>query len=134
VSETVTEEACGFKNLVTLIIKTDKGEERVSGTVFFRGRSRIVAVGCYTMDLIPEGHVLVSRHMDQPGVIGRAATILGKNNINIAGMQVGRFNPKEPALMVLNVDSDVPQPVIDEMRSLPGIFSMTFARISDEKI
>jgi len=134
ISETVTEEAHGFKNLITLKIKTDKGEESVSGTVFFKGRSRIVAVGGYTMDMIPEGHVLVSKHLDQPGVIGRASTILGKNNINIAGMQVGRFNPKEPALMVLNVDSDVPQSVIEEMRSLPGIFSMTFAKISDEKI
>jgi D-3-phosphoglycerate dehydrogenase len=134
VSETVTQESSGFKNLITLKIKTDKGEESVSGTVFFKGRSRIVAVGGYTMDMIPEGHVLVSRHLDQPGVIGRAATILGKNNINIAGMQVGRFNPSEPALMVLNVDSNVPAAVIDEIRGLPGIFSMSFAKISDEKI
>jgi len=134
VSETVTEEARGFKNLITIKIRTDKGEESVSGTVFQKGRSRIVAVGSYTMDLIPEGHLLVSKHVDQPGVIGRAATVLGKNNINIAGMQVGRFNPKEPALMVLNVDSPVPQPVIEELRGLPGISSMTFAKISDEKI
>jgi len=134
ISETVTEEAHGFKNLITLKIKTDKGEESVSGTVFFKGRSRIVAVGGYTMDMIPEGHVLVSKHLDQPGVIGRAATILGQNKINIAGMQVGRFKAGEPALMVLNVDSDVPAAVIEEIRSLPGIFSMSFAKISDEKI
>lgn len=134
ISETVTEEAHGFKNLITIRIKTDKGEETVSGTVFFKGRSRIVAVGGYTMDMIPEGHVLVSRHLDKPGVIGRASTILGKNNINIAGMQVGRIKANEPALMVLNVDSDVPQAVIDELRGLPGISSMTFAKISDERI
>jgi D-3-phosphoglycerate dehydrogenase len=36
--------------------------------------------------------------------------------------------------MVLNVDSPVPQPVIEELRGLPGISSMTFAKISDEKI
>jgi len=134
ISETVTQEAHGFKNLITIKIKTDKGEETVSGTVFFKGRSRIVAVGGYTMDMIPEGHILVSRHHDKPGVIGRASTILGKNNINIAGMQVGRVKADEPALMVLNVDSSVPQAVIDELRGLPGISSMTFAKISDEKI
>lgn len=134
VSETVTQESSGFKNLITIRIKTDKGEETVSGTVFFKGRSRIVAVGGYTMDMIPEGYVIVSRHLDKPGVIGRASTILGKCNINIAGMQVGRVQPGEHAIMVLNVDSEVPQEVMDEIRGMPGIFTATFAKISSEKI
>lgn len=134
VSETVTQEAHGFKNLITIKIKTDKGEESVSGTVFFKGRSRIVAVGGYTMDMIPEGYVIVSRHLDKPGVIGRASTILGKNNINIAGMQVGRISPEKDAIMVLNVDSEVPPAVMDEIRSMPGIFTATFAKISSQKI
>jgi D-3-phosphoglycerate dehydrogenase len=134
VSETVTQEASGFKNLITIKIKTDKGEESVSGTVFFKGRSRIVAVGGYTMDMIPEGYVIVSRHLDKPGVIGRASTILGKNNINIAGMQVGRITPGEQAIMVLNVDSEVPAAVMEEIRAMPGISTATFAKISSEKI
>jgi len=134
VSETVTQESSGFKNLITIRIKTDKGEETVSGTVFFKGRSRIVAVGGYTMDMIPEGYVIVSRHLDKPGVIGRASTILGKCNINIAGMQVGRVQPGEHAIMVLNVDSEVPAQVMEEIRSMPGIFTATFAKISSEKI
>ena len=133
-SETVTEEAHGFKNLITIRVKTDKTEETVSGTVFVKGRSRIVSVDKYTMDLIPEGYVIVSRHLDRPGVIGRASTILGKCNINIAGMQVGRINPGEEALMVLNVDSEVPENVMKEIRSMPGIFSATFAKISSKKI
>jgi D-3-phosphoglycerate dehydrogenase len=134
ISETVTEESSGFKNLITLRIRTDTSEESVSGTVFFRGRSRIVAVGGYTMDMIPEGHVIVSRHLDKPGVIGRASTILGRCNINIAGMQVGRITPGEEALMVLNVDSEVPAEVMDEIRSMPGIFTATYAKISSGKI
>jgi D-3-phosphoglycerate dehydrogenase len=134
VSETVTEESHGFKNLITIKVKTDKISMAVSGVVFGKDRSRIVSVGKYTMDLIPEGYVIVSRHMDKPGVIGRASTILGKCNINIAGMQVGRINPGEEALMVLNVDSEVPEDVMKEIRSMPGIFSATFARISSQKI
>jgi len=134
VSETVTQDANGFRNLITIKIKTDKGEESVSGTVFFKGRSRIVAVGGYTMDMIPEGYVIVSPHPHKPGVIGRASTILGKNNINIAGMQVGRINAGEQAIMVLNVDSEVPAAVMDEIRSMPGISTATFAKISGKMI
>ncbi|HNX17791.1 MAG TPA: phosphoglycerate dehydrogenase [Methanoregula sp.] len=134
VSETVTGEAHGFKNLITIRVKTDKTEMAVSGTVFAKGRSRIVSIGKYTMDMIPEGYVIVSRHLDKPGVIGRASTILGKCNINIAGMQVGRITPGEEALMILNVDSAVPDEVMKEIRSMPGIFSATFARISSKNI
>jgi D-3-phosphoglycerate dehydrogenase len=134
ISETVTQESSGFKNLITLRIRTDTSEDTVSGTVFFKGRSRIVAVDGYTMDMIPEGYVIVSRHLDEPGVIGRASTILGKCSINIAGMQVGRINPGEEAIMVLNVDSEVPPEVMDEIRSMPGIFTAKFAKISSERI
>jgi D-3-phosphoglycerate dehydrogenase len=134
VSETVTAESHGFKNLITIKIKTDKTEMSVSGSVFAKGRSRIVSVNQYTMDLIPEGFVIVSGHMDKPGVIGRASTMLGKHNINIAGMQVGRVTPNEEALMILNVDSEVSEEIIKEFRALQGISSAKFARISDKRI
>jgi len=128
-SETITEDAHGFKNLITLNIKTDKMTETMSGTVFFRGRSRIVAIGGYTMDMVPEGYVIVSRHLDKAGVIGRASTILGQANINIAGMQVGRINRGEEAIMVLNVDSEVPSEIMDEIRTKVGIFTAKFAKL-----
>jgi D-3-phosphoglycerate dehydrogenase len=134
VSETITADAQGFKNLITIRVITDKGEESVSGTVFFKGRSRIVAIGGYTMDMIPEGCVIVSRHLDKPGVIGRASTILGQANINIAGMQVGRINPGQEAIMVLNVDSEVPPEIMDEIRAKVGIFTGHFAKLSDNWI
>jgi D-3-phosphoglycerate dehydrogenase len=129
VRETITDESLGFKNLITLRVKTDRMEETMSGTVFMKGRSRIVAIGGYTMDMIPAGYVIVSRHLDKPGVIGRASTILGSHEINIAGMQVGRINPGEEAIMVLNVDSEVPPEVMEEIRTKVGIFSAKFAKI-----
>lgn len=134
ISETTTPDGGGFKSLVTIRVKTDIMEETMSGTVFYKGRSRIVAIGGYTMDMIPEGYVIVSRHLDKPGVIGRASTILGKGNVNIAGMQVGRIKPGEEAIMVLNVDSEVSPDMMDEIRSMTGIFTAVFAKISDTLI
>ncbi|MCX6693281.1 MAG: phosphoglycerate dehydrogenase [Methanomicrobiales archaeon] len=130
VSETMTQESDGFRSILTVRLKTDKMEETIGGTVFFKGRSRIVSIGGYTMDMIPEGYVIVSRHLDKPGVIGRASTILGKGSVNIAGMQVGRINPGEEAIMVLNVDSEISPEMMDEIRSMPGIFTAKFAKIS----
>jgi D-3-phosphoglycerate dehydrogenase len=129
ISETVTGETRGFKNLIELTIQTDKGEETIAGSVFSRSRIRIVGIGGYTMDLDPTGHLIISKHLDRPGVIGRAATTLGRIDVNIAGMQVGRIRPGEEAIMVLNVDSDVPPEAIEEIRKHPGIFSAWFVDI-----
>jgi D-3-phosphoglycerate dehydrogenase len=129
IRETVTEESHGFKNLITIRAKADRMEEAMSGSVLMKGRSRIVAIGGYTMDMIPEGYVIVSRHLDKPGVIGRASTILGEANINIAGMQVGRINPGEEAIMVLNVDSEVPPEVMEKIRAKVGIFTAKFVKL-----
>lgn len=129
VKETITEEAKGFRNLISVSVKTDLMSETMSGSVFMKDRIRIVSIGGYTMDMIPEGFVIVSRHLDKPGVIGRASTILGEHQINIAGMQVGRIKPGEEAIMVLNVDSEVPPAVMEQIRAKAGIFTAIFARL-----
>ncbi len=129
VSETTTGETQGFKNLITITAKTDQMVESVSGNVSAPDRARIVNIGGYMTDLTPTGHVVISRHIDKPGVIGKAATILGRANVNIAGMQVGRHKPGEEALMVLTVDSAVPADAMDEIRKIDGIHTAKHAAI-----
>jgi D-3-phosphoglycerate dehydrogenase len=129
VSESITEESRGFTNLVTMRAKTDKMTESVSGNVSGPAKLRIVGIGEYSTDLAPGGHVVISRHLDVPGVIGRFATILGECEINIAGMQVGRNRPGEEAIMVLNVDSEVPPEAMERMRASKGVFTAKYAHI-----
>jgi D-3-phosphoglycerate dehydrogenase len=128
-SETTTEEAQGFRNIISITAKTDKMTESVSGSVSGPNRARIVSIGGYMTDLTPTGHVVISRHTDKPGVIGKAATILGRVNVNIAGMQVGRHKPGEEALMVLTVDSAVPADAMAEIRRIDGIHTAKHAEI-----
>ncbi len=128
-SETTTEEAQGFRNIISITAKTDKMTESVSGSVSAPNRARIVSIGGYMTDLTPTGHVVISRHTDKPGVIGKAATILGRVNVNIAGMQVGRHKPGEEALMVLTVDSSVPADAMEEIKKIDGIYTAKHAEI-----
>ncbi len=128
-SETTTEEAQGFRNIISITAKTDRMTESVSGSVSGPNRARIVSIGGYMTDLTPTGHVVISRHTDKPGVIGKAATILGRVNVNIAGMQVGRHKPGEEALMVLTVDSAVPADAMAEIRRIDGIKTAKHAEI-----
>jgi D-3-phosphoglycerate dehydrogenase len=129
VSETITEESFGFTNVITIRVKTDKMEESVSGNVSSPEKPRIVKIGEYMTDMTPTGHVVISRHHDVPGVIGKFATIIGRKNVNIACMQVGRNRPGDEAIMVLNVDSEVPQDAMDEIVQIEGVFSAKYAKI-----
>ncbi len=129
ISETVTEKSQGFRNIVTIRITTDKMTESLGGTVSERDNPRIVSIGEFRTDMTPGGHVVISRHIDKPGVIGQVASILGEVGVNIAGMQVGRNKPGEEAIMVLNVDSGVPPEAMEKIRSIDGIRTAKYAKL-----
>jgi len=48
-----------------------------------------VRIGALSVRLVP-GCMLILTNIDRPGVVGQVGTFLGKNNINIAQMQVAR--------------------------------------------
>lgn len=110
-----------YSALLTVTVHTDKGTNEISGTLFGAKDMRIVKMNGYPMDFAPEGIVLVSMHQDKPGVIGQVGTLLGDKGINIASMHVGRKKAGQTAIMVLGVDSPVPEDVQAQMKQIPGI-------------
>jgi len=75
----------------------------------------------YLIDVIPSGFMIVTKIEDRPNIIGPCCMILGKNDINIAGMQVGRIKAGGEAIMVLNIDSEVDDRILDEIKEVDGI-------------
>jgi D-3-phosphoglycerate dehydrogenase / 2-oxoglutarate reductase len=122
VVERSSTEAEDYANLIVLEIKTDKKKSHIAGTIFGNKEPRIVRIDDYRLEAVPSGHMLVFSNKDVPGTIGKIGTLLGENNVNIAGMQLGRVAPKGNAVSVVNVDSPVPEKVLDEIRNLPYIF------------
>lgn len=112
----------------SVVLRVD-GEE-YEGTVLL-GEPRIMRIGAFRVDLVPEGRFLVSRHEDRPGVVGSFGTILGQNDINIASMQVGRDAPRGHAMMILAVDDAVPEPVLAELRSVHGMSDLRYVELGD---
>ncbi len=85
------------------------------------GEVAIVEVDGFSLGQPLEGDMLITHHRDRPGVIGHIGMILGRHNVNIAGMQVGRHQRGGEAIMVLNVDDAIPQPAIEEVLTLDGV-------------
>ncbi|MCP8615288.1 phosphoglycerate dehydrogenase [Salirhabdus salicampi] len=122
VNEHKTTQTKGFTNLITVEVKTETGEKRVAGTVLNGLGPRIVKVDDYTVDVTPVGHMVLIRHKDQPGAIGRVGTLLAQYDVNIATMQVGRSNIGGDAIMMLSVDKAVDHSHLNAILELSDIY------------
>ncbi|MFV9511421.1 phosphoglycerate dehydrogenase [Tepidibacillus sp. LV47] len=118
VVESRTSKTHGFTNLMTVKVKTNHEEKYLSGTLLNGYGARIVNFNGYTIDFIPEGHLIVMEHIDQPGIIGKMGTILGNANINIATMQVGRNEVGGRAIAFLGVDKEVGKETIEQLKQV----------------
>jgi len=112
-----------FTNLIVIELKTDVESHRVSGTVFTDKLPRIVNVDGYSLEVVPRGNMIFFTNNDKPGVIGEIGTVLGRFNVNIAGMHLGREYEGGKALALLLVDSPVSNEVIERFRLIPNILS-----------
>jgi D-3-phosphoglycerate dehydrogenase len=112
-----------FTNLVEMTVRADSQSYTVAGTVW-QGEPRIVRIDEYWVNFEPSGNLLITRHRDRPGLIGRVGTILGNADVNISEMQVGRRVRRGEALMILRVDEEIPPEAEREIRAIPDIWSV----------
>ena len=73
------------------------------------------------VDVIPQGHMLLVKNEDTPGIIGHVGTLLGDRAINIARMNVGRKPGSGRAIMLIEVDGEVPADVLGEVLAISGV-------------
>jgi D-3-phosphoglycerate dehydrogenase len=95
------------------------------GAIFGKQAPRIVAIDKFTLDVIPEGYMLVLYNYDKPGVIGSICSTLGNDNVNIARLHLGREQVDGKALVVLSTDSLVSEATMEKLKVLPHIISVT---------
>jgi D-3-phosphoglycerate dehydrogenase len=120
-TETKTSQTTDYTSLITLRAASGTTRYSISGTLLGKNNPRIVAIDGLPVDVAPEGTMVIYTNVDKPGVIGYVGTILGKNKINIAGMKVGRKSTGGEAITVVNVDADVPESVLKQIREFEGI-------------
>ena len=114
-----------FTSLISIRVKTSLEEKYVAGTIYGREDARIVRLNGFSLDVIPEGYLLISENNDKPGVVGALCTLLGKKGVNIARMHLGRESVGGRAIAFINVDSPVPEGTIEEIAKLPNILRVT---------
>lgn len=120
VIESKSKTVVGYPSQISIKLRKKEEERIISGTVIGK-EPRIVQLDEYIIDVILSGFMIVTRIEDRPNIIGPCCMILGKNDINIAGMQVGRIKAGGEAIMVLNIDNEVDDRILDEIKEVDGI-------------
>jgi D-3-phosphoglycerate dehydrogenase len=130
VVEQKSTEPIDYAELIHLRAETDGKSVSVSGTFYGSvNNPRIVRINDMPVEVVPSGVVIIMTNEDLPGIIGWIGTVMGKNNINIANMTLGREAPGGRALTVLNVDSAPKADVIRELKSYKHVLDVTVAQL-----
>jgi len=112
----------------TALLEVRLGATRVAGAIV-QGEARIVRIDDFWVDVPVEGHLLLTKHTDKPGLVGRVGTLLGQHDVNISSMQVSRRNPRGKALMILTLDDPTPATVRDAVGAFADVEEVRTARL-----
>ncbi len=123
---TVREERTGasepWASLVELAIGTGDAEPALvlAGSTA-HGRPHLARVNGFEIDAELAGTMLVTRHRDQPGIVGAVGTILAEAGINISSLELSRLSVHGEAMMFVSVDDPVGEEVLDRLRAVDGM-------------
>ena len=113
---------------VQAVARTKGARRTVAGTVA-NGEPRLTRLDDYWLDMAPSEVMLITRHQDKPGTMGRIGLILGDADVNISAMHLARTRPREDAFMILALDDDVPDAVSDAIRTHEAVRDLWTIRL-----
>ena len=95
-----------YANSITVSIELNNSKKVVTGTVLDESL-RIVRIDGFNLEFKPEGNLLIYNNLDKPGVLSKVSSVLSSNNINIAGLTLGRTGLGKEAITVISCDEEI---------------------------
>lgn len=129
VRESKSEETNQFRDELSIIISSESGVSSLSGTVLTHDEPIITRINNHAINLTPSQYMLFTAHRDQPGMVAKVAGVLGKHDVNISTMGVGRKGVREDAVMVMTLDDPIKPELVTELSNLDGIFMARFVSL-----
>ena len=120
VTEERSDAAEPFASLVILEVGEGAGRLTLSGSSA-HGRPHLARLDGFTIDAELSGRILVTRHLDQPGIVGAVGSALAAAGVNISSLELSRLSEAGEAMMFVSVDQAIPENVLDELRTVPGM-------------
>lgn len=124
VTESLSRRAKDFTSLVNVRVITNERQSEVAGTLLGRRDGRIVRINGFNLEAIPKGHMLYLFNRDVPGVLGRIATFIGDEGVNIGRLYLGRKKIGESALALIQIDQPLGEDGLRRLGSVSDVISV----------
>jgi len=108
-----------FSNLVRVRVASQDDAHEIAGTQFGKHGSHIVDIDGFPLEVEPHGWMIVALSVNEPGVIGRMGTIVGRHGGNIHKMNNGCSPDGRAALSTMSLDEEPPTALLDELGREP---------------
>lgn len=93
----------------------------VEGTLFDRRLPRLVRINNYEIEAVLDGHLLLTRHRDQPGVVAAISSLLAERRINISRMQLGITTDSDQAIAVVGISTPADEELLRAVSAIPAV-------------
>jgi D-3-phosphoglycerate dehydrogenase len=108
-----------FSDSIGVLLETEERSYEAEGAVFPDNSVRLLSVDGIYVEAPLEGHMLMIKNQDVPGVIGKVGAILGDNGVNIADFALGRGETE--AVAAVRVDTEIPKAALDALLSMQAV-------------
>jgi D-3-phosphoglycerate dehydrogenase len=120
----------GFATTVGVTLSVGDGRTCVMGALVGDRAGRVISIDGFPVDVPADGHLIVLRNRDVPGVIGRVGTMLGAAAINIASYHQSRGDRSSgDALAAIVVDQPPDAELLGRLAALPDVLDVRFASV-----
>lgn len=116
----------------TAVIQLDDGtggKVNLKASSIGGGRIRINGIDGIPVDFSAESPTLIVNNEDRPGHVATVTSILAEADINIATLTLNRGKRGGEAIFVTETDLDIPFPVVEKIRKIPGILKVTYLNV-----
>lgn len=117
--------AADHPNTARLIIGADSDQLELVGISIGGGKVEITELNGFVLRLSGNHPAILIMHNDRFGAIASVTKILAKHEINIGHMEVNRKDVGKEALMVIEVDQNVPDIVLQELEQADHIIRIS---------
>lgn len=112
-------------NTAKIHLGDDEGELEIVGISIGGGKIEITEINGFDLRITGHDPAIIVLHHDRFGVIANVSNVLARHEINIGHMDVSRKEKGKLALMTIEVDQFIEDPVLDEISKLPNVLKVT---------
>lgn len=124
ISETNNQDSKNFTSFIKVSLKFKNYTKVIGGTIFGKNNPRITRIDDAYLELVPEGKIIAIQNEDKPGIVGKVGSLLGKNNINIAKLQLAMSPSAGKAQSFYSVEGEITPAIIKELEAIDGIVAV----------